>query len=157
MTTPIPVQFYEIVNADSNLSIAPQNPNDGSALIQGPSGNPIQPQFLWGFVLEGTGIYRVFNFLTGYCVDAGGENPPYNGEPLQQYHWKPDINNQLWLFDGSVFTSSDAQDLVWDVRGSTQPGTAIVLATRGTTSSQNWKAIPQSAEVMAAARGRGAS
>ena len=153
-----PVQFYQLVNRLSGLSVAPQQDIDGSQLIQANPGDPIQPQFLWGFIQVGIGKYRIFNYFSGLCVDVGGGSTPINGEAVQQYHWKPDIGNQQWYLNGDdtngyFFESALDRNFVWDVAESSRdPGAGLVVNAKTGGQDQQWKADPRSAVLVSAAQ-----
>lgn len=150
MSTISTVPFYRIKSVNSGLYVVANNPSsDDSHLSQQPIGAK-EPQegYLWGFIAETGGKYRIFNACRGFSVDAEGNSPhPGNHTRLKQHNWKPEQGNQLWYWDDErrVFISSYSADMVWDVKGkSIKPGAEIQLHEYNGGNHQQWALEPAS-------------
>ena len=141
MSDPIyPVEFYRIINALSNLILVPKEPeNPTSVLIQDSEANhSANPSvYHWGFIQEQSGIYRVFNRLTGLCVSTFQE--PHPEEALLQSAWT-NQDNQKWSWNNSDnrFHSASNSNLVWGVLKSLDPGAPVQILNLDGGAYQQW-------------------
>jgi Ricin-type beta-trefoil lectin domain-like len=115
---PVDFSFIQLLKSPPTLVLCPKNVGDDRSSLQvaTPTGDPFSAGQYWGFLKAWpqSRLYRIFNALTGLCIDADGNDPHPGAEtPLLQFPWRPGQQNQVWLNDGLWLLSGYTTAMWW--------------------------------------------
>lgn len=148
----VPIPCYYIQAVGSGLCLEPTTDASGAPLrLYTRPDYPITDLTIqaWSFIeySEGTGVYRIFNALTGFSIDVKGEKPK-NDAVIQQYEWRTGQENQLWTYDSQnkwlKSNMSSTNVMVVEVEDPKSPHTSRVVLNQvgNNLTNQQWNLVP---------------